>query len=54
MRTAAQRIEALIAMTAEEEVGQQTLGLRKPITTEHELDLLIDEWEREREERRAA
>ena len=56
MRTAAQRIEALIAMAAEEEVGQLALGLRKPIATEYELDLLIDEWERDRgrRERRAA
>ena len=48
MRTPAQRIEALIAMAAEEEVGQAPLGLYPPITTEYQLDALIDEGERER------
>lgn len=54
MRTPAQRIEALIAMAAEAEVGQLPLGIRWPITTEYELDQLIDEWERERDTRKAA
>ena len=54
MRTAAQRIAALIAMAAEEEAGQLPLGISKPIITEHELDQFIDEWERERDTRKAA
>jgi len=44
MRTAAQRVAALIAMAAEEN-DAPPLALGKPIDTEHDLDALIDEWE---------
>jgi hypothetical protein len=53
MRTAAQRIAALIAMAAEEN-DAPPLALGKPIATEHDLDALIDEWEREHDRQAAA
>ena len=54
MRTAAQRIAALIAMAAEEdETDAPLLSLGKPIATEYDLDLLIDEWERAHDQQAA-
>lgn len=51
MRTPAERLEALQQMAEEEDAELIPFGHVRLIATEHDLDLLIEEWERSRRQR---
>lgn len=53
-RSAAERLAALAAMAEEEDADLLPRDFGRLVTTEAELDELIDEWERERQRRRRA
>ena len=51
MRTAAERLAMLAEMAAEDDAELLPRDFGRLVTTEHELDELLDEWQRDREER---
>jgi hypothetical protein len=51
VRTAAERLAMLAEMAAEDDAELLPRDFGRLVTTEHELDELLDEWQRDREER---
>ena len=51
MRTPAERLAMLAEMAAEDDAELLPRDFGRLVTTEHELDELLDEWQRDREER---